>query len=407
MAEFCNINSKESNFKTISQQRLASRKPRGTKLDPSGCFIKLKGARNYTPYQLSVGPDEIVEDIILRGLRADGLSTKLGIKNNKNLVAGLVSNLLQTDVRHDEAMDHFHRNRQKNNSAKNIYSTMTSGELNLIKQGLLPPKIDCSIKKLLYETYYQKNEKVQSAINIIEELQQVIKDLINSCGSFSSHNFITRGFFHEVFTITCSFITQLLLQGVSQFDNESDSDNKVCPSVSCLDDLLFLGADEDANKPTTVVVNSDQILVDKVDLNLLESSESSDVIDSNKIEWIPVEVNELDGKRKIVLIENIKEDESLNECDLNDVMTSSLVDEDDNDLGQKRCTNFHDSHHLKTSDVYLLDKNGAQSESVSNSNLAENHFIPVEIETDLLLSSSGQLLSQQTRNFKRRKINEF
>ena len=49
----------------------------------SGTRLELKGSRNYTSHPISVGTDEIFEDIVLRGLRADGFSSKLGVRNNK------------------------------------------------------------------------------------------------------------------------------------------------------------------------------------------------------------------------------------------------------------------------------------------------------------------------------------
>ena len=52
----------------------------------SGTRIEVKGSRNYTTRVMYVGTDEIYEDVAIRGLRADGLSSKLGIKNNKGSI---------------------------------------------------------------------------------------------------------------------------------------------------------------------------------------------------------------------------------------------------------------------------------------------------------------------------------
>jgi len=36
---------------------------------------------------VSIAANEMHEDIVLRGMRSDGLSTKLGVKNSKDIIA--------------------------------------------------------------------------------------------------------------------------------------------------------------------------------------------------------------------------------------------------------------------------------------------------------------------------------
>lgn len=52
---------------------------------PGSC-LEVKGARNYTSNSLLIGTDEMFEDIVVRGLRSDGLSSKLGVKNNRQTI---------------------------------------------------------------------------------------------------------------------------------------------------------------------------------------------------------------------------------------------------------------------------------------------------------------------------------
>ena len=53
----------------------------------SGTRLEVKGARNYTSHPLYVGTDEIFEDIVIRGIRSDGFSSKFGVKNNKTSIS--------------------------------------------------------------------------------------------------------------------------------------------------------------------------------------------------------------------------------------------------------------------------------------------------------------------------------
>lgn len=245
----------------LSQQRIASKKPRGTKLDPKGGVIKLKGSRNYTPYPLSVGPDEMVEDIVRRGLRADGLSTKLGIKNNTKLIAGLVSELLQGDCRHDEAMKNFYQKRQKNNSTKNIFSTMTLEELDHIKNEIYPKDFDIDFKKSLLQGLGDNFGKLESVISVIRDVQHSVEHIAANTESLRQYNFQTRGFFLDVFVKTCSFVTNIIQDSLEHFKKQESHRNVSGNMLINSGDNNKLNSGKNLlGSPTTMVVNGDKVV---------------------------------------------------------------------------------------------------------------------------------------------------
>lgn len=112
----------------------------------------MKGARNYTSRPLYISRDEMFDDVVSRGLRADGLSTKLGVKNHKDGIGKvrdrqcnatyhtvlmssafqLISELFEGDYRLPLIEQHFKTQRQKSNSAKTMFSTMAHEELQVI-----------------------------------------------------------------------------------------------------------------------------------------------------------------------------------------------------------------------------------------------------------------------------------
>jgi len=320
-----NLNAEVSD---LSQQIIASRQPRGSRLDPSGTFIQLRGSRNYTPYSLSVTADEMFEDIVARGLRADGLSTKLGIKNNKSIIAGFVSSLFQTDSRHDEAMKHFYHKRQRNNSTKSIFSTMTVDELSIISSELFPSDIEGPLKKASCKSLKQDHDKIQSALEVLESFQSVLKDITANTEFFSSHNFLTRGFFLELVLNTCTFISQLLLVQDANWSKTVEDPVSVQPkkivrkssqiksytkshSISAADVKIHHG------KKNSQIVNKVQINHHQnQQLSEDYSSKSEKLPDIVNIEfegnedfgnkhWIPSEI--FDGKTKIMLFKDGKE----------------------------------------------------------------------------------------------------
>nr|XP_002127535.1 uncharacterized protein LOC100181229 isoform X1 [Ciona intestinalis] len=309
-----------------SQQKFASQMPRGTRLDASGSKLEVKGARNYTSQSLCIEQNEMFEDIVLRGMRADGLSTKLGVKNNKESISKLVGGLFGKDHRYDVVMSHYNTKRQRNNCAKTIFATMTGEELKMIRAEMFPTTIDLQIRNNLQQFFETQRHKLKDAIEVLCKMQETFKELAPVAELLSTHNFQTRGFFVDVLVSMCNFIIQVL-EAVNDFGIPTDTSQpepqynagKDANDTTVAEILLSVGSNPNYLNTPTQAPNSNPVTNDTTTKPTTVIIKSSDVNGNNKSntadgtqmedtckEWTTVEMVEGDGQTRYLLVKTPK-----------------------------------------------------------------------------------------------------
>ncbi|CAK8694582.1 unnamed protein product [Clavelina lepadiformis] len=300
----------------MSQQKIASQQPRGTRLDPSGTHVELKGARNYTSYPLFVGANEMYEDIVMRGLRADGLSSKLGVKNHKEGISKLISGLFKDDPRHDEVMLHFHTKRQKSNSAKSIFSTITGNELKLLKSDLFPTKVDVEMRNNIGKAFSMQPEKLHNCLEVLKQLQTTFKHLESQTDLVALHNFKTRGFFGDLLAMMADFMMQVLedvalYTPCTSYEPAKDKQSVFQKREDATAAEILLSVGSDVQPGSTVVSQNftEPFSIQKASFQQCQVVHNPEIpqepVDENK-DWVTVEMVDSEGGPKYLLVKTPK-----------------------------------------------------------------------------------------------------
>nr|XP_039248094.1 uncharacterized protein LOC120325971 isoform X1 [Styela clava]XP_039248095.1 uncharacterized protein LOC120325971 isoform X2 [Styela clava] len=256
------------------QQRLASQRPRGTRIDETGTRIQVRGGRNYTSRKLHISKEELFDDVVVRGLRADGLSTKLGVKNHKDGIGKLLIDLFRGDSRLPVIEEHYKTHRQKSNCAKTMFATMTHEELQFLKAETFPSRIDVQVRDYLMNAFSNQPEKLQATVEVLEQIQQIFKVLTPHADFLSSHNFQTRGFFLDIILMTCSFLMQI----IQDSDETPDTASKIQTNVTVKQDHAENIVKESQSKTAAEILLS-------VGSDILDNSEKQTSADeTNKVE---------------------------------------------------------------------------------------------------------------------------
>nr|CAB3262642.1 uncharacterized protein LOC100181229 [Phallusia mammillata] len=314
-------------------------------------------------------------DIVERGLRSDGLSSKLGVKNSRDYISKLIDGLFQNDSRHDMVMDHFHTRRQRSYSTKTIYSTMTTDELKIIADELIPSRTDSQIRSCLSEMFANQHAKLETTVQVLEKMVEVFNQVIPHCEILYGHNFQTRGFFMDTFCQISNYITQLLLEVTG-----GQEQHEVYQATSNLQTSHHLGKDDETAAEILLSVGSTlQSLTSetekKVQPNKIkpisQQKEKKAEIDSSKKEWVTVGIVDDSMQTKYLLVKTPKEMEGSIDADklleiINNPDTvmfeseedtksflSSQIDEPPGGAAESSETNTNQTTNIVTSESYL------------------------------------------------------
>lgn len=94
--------SSESSNSTSPAGRTSS-KSRGTRVQDGS--ISISGARNFSGASILVSKQEVLEDVVDRGMKVTGLSRKLGISDKGTAVKNLIAELFEDDERREQVME--------------------------------------------------------------------------------------------------------------------------------------------------------------------------------------------------------------------------------------------------------------------------------------------------------------